>query len=184
MGAQYEALTYWQKQGIELTDSLCQYGGATLFTPYPIFSVSSTYRTRIHELSQASKQIDALNRNQTMLTGMWLIGPGKRVIADCTDKLFNAAQGSTIVCCFPENDDATLVRPVAIARFVDHIPCQCIPYVSEIKVENIHALDGSLIHFMQISLTKAYHPRIQLPIKARPLVLTPPSSNNNTPRRR
>ena len=131
-----------------------------MFTPYPTFVVSSTHRTRIHELSQASKQIDALNQSKAMITGMCLIGPGKKVIADCSDKLFDAIQGSTIVCCFPENEDATLVRPVAIARFVDHIPFQCIPYVNEIRVESTRALDGSIIHFLKISLDKAYHPNI------------------------
>ena len=103
---------------------------------------------------------------------MCLIGPGKKAVAECTDKLFDAIQVSTIVCCSPENEDATLVRPVAIGRFVDHIPFQCIPYVNEIRVESTHSLDGSIIHYLQMSQTRTHHQRIQLPIRARPLVLT------------
>ena len=102
----------------------------------------------------------------------YLIGPGKTVITECADKLFDAIQGSTIVCCFPENEDAALVRPVAIARFVDHIPFSCISYVNEIEIKSTFALDVYIIHYLQITITSTHHRRVQLPIRARPLVLT------------
>ena len=95
MDVQCSELSSWQKRGIDLTDSLCQDDGATYFTLYPTFVVTNTNHTRVHEVSQASRQIDAMNHSRALIAGMYLIGPGKKVIAECTDKLFDAIQGST-----------------------------------------------------------------------------------------